>query len=66
MTPLMKSEDIAKYLGVSPATVKTWRSRCPDKLPPAVMVGDQPRWHPDTVEAWAKGGTRKAGRPRKL
>ncbi len=55
--PLMTTEQLAAYLGVSVRTVHDWRIRGVD-MPPAYRVGRHLRFRPDEVESWV--GQRRA------
>ena len=61
--------ELAAYLGYSKATVVTFLSRSPERLPPRVAVLDRPRWVEQVVHEWALNQSRprnKGGRPRKI
>ena len=44
--------DMARRYGVSVSAIRKWRSR--NLLPPAVMIGDLPRWHVADLEKWER------------
>lgn len=54
MTTLLTYEDLAEILQVSPLTLRSWKSRSPEQLPPSVQLGRRVRFHPDTVDRWLK------------
>lgn len=58
---------VAVLAGVSPATLRSYRSR--GYLPkPDVMLGQSPGWSPETVDAWLRyrpGKGAGSGRPRR-
>lgn len=43
---------LAEKLYTTPATIKSWRSAAPHKLPPATIVGRKPIWQEDHVDLW--------------
>ena len=49
---LMDSNQLAEYLCLSIRTIKTYRARKPDKLPPSFMLNGQYRWDKAQVDAW--------------
>lgn len=59
---LLGLRDIARLLGVAPATPQKWRTR---RLlpPPDVVASGLPLWRRETIEAWA-ANRRGPGRPR--
>lgn len=48
--PLLTPVDVAKYLGVPPATVYAWRYR--GVGPRSIKVGRYLRWRRSDVDAW--------------
>lgn len=55
---------VAAALGISPASVRTYR--CKGLLPPPdEILGRSPGWRPATIEAWAATRSGRTGRPRK-
>lgn len=48
---LLKSEDVAEYLGVSTRTVEHWRLEAPDG-PPYFRIGKHVRYRADLLEQW--------------
>lgn len=49
----LDSAGVARLLGVSPATIRAYRSRGQAGFPePDVIVGDTPGWLPATIERW--------------
>ncbi len=52
MDPLLTLEELAPILKRSVATLRSDRSRAPHLLPPAKMIGRQPRYRLADVEAW--------------
>lgn len=49
----LDSAGVARLLGVSPATIRAYRSRGQAGFPePDVTVGDTPGWLPSTIERW--------------
>lgn len=55
-------EQVARYLEVSPATVRSYAAR--GQMPaPDGRVGRTPWWHPGTITTWRSPGRGKPGRP---
>lgn len=52
MLTLLTYKDLSAMLQVPEATLKDWKVRHPDKLPPYLRIGRNVRWHPETVEKW--------------
>lgn len=53
--PLRNVDWLAEMLGISKPTIYRIRAAGKgDQLPPAVMIGRQPRWQASTVAAWLK------------
>ncbi|ACC76116.1 transcriptional regulator [Paraburkholderia phymatum] len=50
---LLTAADLAARLGLTLATVRRYASM-PGKLPPRVTWTRKQRWHPHTVDEWAK------------
>ncbi|MEU6232037.1 MarR family transcriptional regulator [Kitasatospora sp. NPDC047058] len=52
-TDLWSYAEIARHIRVRPETVRSYRRHglLPD--PDTVDAGGHPRWHPDTIRAWA-------------
>lgn len=44
--------DIARYTGVRPATLRSYRHRGLMPAPDIHPSADQPRWYPDTIIVW--------------
>lgn len=56
MEPLMTPEELAAYLGVTDAALRTWRHR---RTGPAwIKVGHEVRYRREAVEAWLAGQER--------
>ncbi|MER6399156.1 MULTISPECIES: MerR family transcriptional regulator [unclassified Kitasatospora] len=53
-TDLWSYAEIARHINVQPETVRNYRRHglLPD--PDAVDGNGHPRWHPDTIKAWAR------------
>ncbi|MEJ5928722.1 helix-turn-helix domain-containing protein [Corynebacterium sp. H128] len=50
MQPLLGSNEVAQYLGVSPATLRTWRSR---NIGPAnFKIGRKVVYNPEDLQNW--------------
>ena len=49
---LLNSRDLAAYLKLSISTIKTYRSRSPEKLPPSFRMNGQYRWDKAEVDYW--------------
>lgn len=68
LEPLMTPADLAVFLGLKEATVRTLASRDPDKLPPRCRAVSKPRWVPSVVRQWAERHSAptktRVGRPR--
>ena len=62
MTTLLTYDDLAAVLQTTPLAVRKLRSRSPERLPPAVLVGRNVRFHPDTVEGWLRAKDAKGQR----
>ena len=66
--PLWGPDELSRFLGRAPGTIRADLSRAPEKLPPRVAAMSQPRWVPEIVKAWAiKQSTprqHRGGRPR--
>lgn len=65
LEPLWNADQLASYLGVSPATVARQASQEPDKLPPRVASLRLLRWCPAVVREWTQNESRRAERPRR-
>lgn len=50
--PLLNHVEAAGVLGISPATLYTWRSRKPELAPRAIRVGAALRYRLEDLEAW--------------
>lgn len=50
--PLLTHTEAAAVLGISPATLYTWRSRKPELAPKAIRVGAALRYRLSDLEAW--------------
>jgi hypothetical protein len=49
--------DVAEHWGVTPQTIRTYRSRGRGELPPADrMFGRSPAWRPDTIVRFVRVG----------
>lgn len=49
--------DVAEYWGVTPQTIRTYRSRGRGELPPADrMFGRSPAWRPHTIVRFVRVG----------
>ncbi len=59
---LMTSEDVARRLRVSKASL--WRMRSTGKLPPPIHIGGIVRWRAEDVEKWVKDGCPELARPK--
>lgn len=60
-TSVLSARDLAELLGVSRATIYRYRSEGKDHLlPPAIMIGVQPRWRMSTVQSWLEEQEGKA------
>ena len=55
MRYLLTTSDVARMLGVTDETVRTWnqRGRIPRPIP---LSSNRFRWLPETVETWIKAG----------
>ena len=65
---LWTTVELAAYLRISEATIRTQCSRSPERLPPRVVGMANVRWHPSTVQAWAQRVAQQArvGRKRRV
>lgn len=62
--PLWDAKRLGEFMGYTTKTITKMASHCPERLPPR-SPSWKVRWHPDTVQEWAKGRpARKTGRPR--
>lgn len=53
VTGLIGMDQLSEILGISKPTIYRYRSEGKhEKLPPAIMIGNQVRWRMSTVEAW--------------
>ncbi|MFD5862641.1 helix-turn-helix transcriptional regulator [Streptomyces chartreusis] len=50
-------DDVAEHWGVTPQTIRTYRSRKRDELPPHDrMFGRSPAWRPQTIVGFVRPG----------
>ena len=49
---LFNSRELANYLRISHSTVKAYRCKHPDRLPPAFLLNGQYRWDREAVDRW--------------
>ena len=59
---LLNSRDLAAYLKISVRTIRTYRVRNPERLPPSFKVNGQYRWSKDDVDRWVKSKEASNGR----
>ena len=50
--PLMTLAEMARVLGRTPVALRTIRARDPQRLPPAIKLGNRLYWRPETVRQW--------------
>ena len=53
---------MAAYLKISVRTIRTYRVRNPERLPPSFKVNGQYRWSKDDVDRWVKSKEASNGR----
>lgn len=49
---ILNSRELASYLKISPTTIKVYRHKHPDRLPPSFMLNGQYRWDKEQVDRW--------------
>lgn len=56
---LLEPEEVAEWIGVSVATLATWRSRPPENLKPLpyLPVGRRIQYREDQVQKWIESNT---------
>lgn len=54
MTEYLNIEALAKYLGLSPGTIRQYRCKKPSKLPPAYNLTGRPLWRKSEVDMWIR------------
>ena len=57
---LLNSRDLAAYLKLSVKTIKTYRSRNPERLPPSFKLNGQYRWNRADVDSWVNQKAKEA------
>ncbi|WP_124478376.1 helix-turn-helix transcriptional regulator [Burkholderia ubonensis] len=50
---LWTRKELAEYLGLSEATIRTYVTSFPDRLPPRMRNFRKSRWNPKDVQEWA-------------
>jgi len=50
LSRLLSLDQVARYVGKSPATVKRWVKL--GKFPPPTFTGQHPKWREDVVNGW--------------
>lgn len=65
---LWTADELAKFLGMSEATIQALASRDPSRIPPRVGSMRALRWVPSVCQDWAVNHSTKpkVGRPRML
>ncbi len=56
--PLLKTEDVARLLGVSPLTIRAWRFQ---RLLPCVRLGRAVRYRLEDIEEIQRNGLKRNG-----
>lgn len=57
--PLLSVPEVARWLGISPNTLRYWRHV--HRGPQSLTVGGVVRYRPSDIEAWLEAGAKRGG-----